>query len=292
MTQAPVPAPRPVTVEVLVVSYNTASLLADCLDSIDAHRPPPAVVSVSVSVFDNASGDGSADLVREHFPWVRLVTAEENIGFAKANNRLAAQSTADYVLLLNSDTRLTGDLVTPLLAALTDHPDAAVVGPRMIFPDGQPQYSSERFPRVRYEAARVLAGTKPGRVLAGGIQREISRVRRQREIETRESHRAEFLWATCWLMHRDEFVNHGLFNEDFTTYDEDLDRCRRLASRGGTVRYVADVELIHIGGASSTTDAKRWLMRDARRRYYDRHGSPFQAVAYRFLLRALAGFKR
>ena len=161
----------------------------------------------------------------------------------------------------------------------------------MVFPDGRPQYSSERFPRVRYEAARVLAGTKPGRVLAGGVQREISRVRRQREIETQESHRAEFLWATCWLIRRDEIVNRGLFNEDFTTYDEDLDCCRRLASRGGRAHYVAGVELIHVGGASSTTDAKRRMMRDARQRYYDRHGSLFQAIGYR-LLRALAQFKR
>jgi N-acetylglucosaminyl-diphospho-decaprenol L-rhamnosyltransferase len=282
----------PVTVEILIVSFNTAGLLADCLSSIEAHRPQVDVATVFIAVFDNASGDGSADLVRERFPWVRLVTSDDNIGFAKANNRLAAQSIADYVLLLNSDTRLTTDLVAPLLAALVSDPDAVIASPRLVFPDGEVQYSSERFPRIRYEAARELIGTKLDRLRATGIRREVSRVRRTHDIETRQPHRADFLWATCWLMPREEIVNHGLFDDDFTTYDEDLDFCRRLIRRGGIARYVAGVELIHIGGASSSSQAKRGMVRDARQRYYERHGTSLQAFGYRLLKGAFAWLKR
>src|SRR5690349_16467393 len=97
-------------VEVLIVSFNTRSLLDDCLGSIERYLDP----SVAVAVWDNDSADGSAEMVAERFPQTRLVRSEENLGFGAANNRLAASSRAEYLLLLNSDTLLTEDLVSPL----------------------------------------------------------------------------------------------------------------------------------------------------------------------------------
>lgn len=282
----------PVSVEILIVSYNTAALLADCLESIQRHRPPPDTARVLVSVLDNASSDGSAEMVRDRFPDVRLVLSPENVGFARANNRLALQATGDYLLLLNSDTRFTEDVITPLLDAMGSGPDVALAAPRLVYPDGSPQFSSERFPALRYEVARALRGTKAGLLFRTRVEATLARFRRQSETEDRATHRAEFVWATCWMLRRDDVGEHGLFGEDFVTYDEDLDFCRRLEQRGGVALYVASTQLVHIGGASSSTEAKRRMVQSARRRYYRRHASPLQAWAYWLMVTGTERLKR
>src|SRR4051812_9173213 len=110
------------TVDVLIVSFNTKDVLRDALVSVFEHPPPAAVAELRVSVLDNASDDGSADMVAEEFPQVRLIRSDVNLGFGRANNRLAATSDADYVLLLNSDILLREDVIAPLLWALEDDP--------------------------------------------------------------------------------------------------------------------------------------------------------------------------
>ena len=123
-------------------------------------RPVPAGVELRASVLDNASADGSAEMVERDFPSVRLVRSPVNLGFGIATNRLAATSTASHLLLLNPDTRVEGPLVGPLLAALEADPAIVVAGPRLVFPGGEVQTSSERFPTLRFELAKELRGTK------------------------------------------------------------------------------------------------------------------------------------
>src|ERR1017187_5937919 len=90
----------PPSVEVLIVSYNTRELLEACLASIELHRPPTEKARLSISVFDNASTDGTVEMLQARFPHVNLVRSSSNEGFARANNLLAAESQADYLLLL------------------------------------------------------------------------------------------------------------------------------------------------------------------------------------------------
>lgn len=277
----------PASVQIMIVSYNTASLLAGCLASIAAHQPPAEAVKLSLAVLDNGSSDGSADLVRERFPAVRLVQSTENLGFAAANNRLAAEATADYLMLLNSDTRFTEDIITPLVAVLASDPAVRLVAPRLVYPDGRVQLSSERFPTLGFELARQLRGTRLAAPFASRIETTLARYRRRAEVTARVSHPAQFLWATCWLVRREDVLRYGLFDERFVTYDEDLDFCRRLSRRRAAAWYVADVELVHIGGASSTTQAKRTMVRRARQRYYRRHATAAHAAAYALLAGSL-----
>ena len=288
----PEPPSTPVSVEILIVSYNTAQWVDECLESIAAHPPPPTEVKLSVSVFDNGSTDGSPEFVRSRHPGVNLVRSPANLGFAKANNVLASQSKADFVLLLNSDTRFTSDVVGPLVTVMRANPQVTLVAPRLVFPDGRPQFSSERFPTLRYELARELLGTKLGAPFRRPVDANLARVRRRDEIETRRTHRADAVWATCWLLRRHDIAENGLFDEEFAIYDEDLDFCRRLRARGGQALYVATVELVHIGGASSTTEAKRRMMRRARGKYYRRHGGPLRAKSYQLLSGGLQSGKQ
>jgi GT2 family glycosyltransferase len=284
----------PATVEALIVSYQTRELLRQTITTLLAHPPEAAIAELSVAVFDNASDDGSADMVAMEFPAVRLIRAERNVGFAAANNALARTSEAAYVLLLNPDVIVVEDLVGPLLAALASDPLAAVAGPRLTGADGTPQHSSQHFPTLRFELARALHRTRigiaarslfdPAKVIADSRQHEL--------VESRQSRRTSFLWATCWLIAREEIDQHGLFDERYTTYDEDLDFCRRLQRRGRAALFVPGVRLTHLGGASSTSTAKLAMTRRGRGRYYGDHHSRLSALVFRFAIGALVDLKR
>jgi N-acetylglucosaminyl-diphospho-decaprenol L-rhamnosyltransferase len=279
------------SVDVLIVSLNTREVLRDTLASLFRHAPSLPVAELKVSVFDNGSTDGSAEMVSREFPHVRLHTSTENLGFARANNYLASRSDADYLLLLNSDVILTEDLVSPLLSALNGSPRAIAAGPRLVFPDGRIQYSAPRVPSLRAEFADELRGTRLGRALRPVFDSDQVVAAARDAARTDERHGAritEFLWATCWLMRRDDVVRDGLFDESFPMYDEDLDFCTRAVARGRTFLYVPEVELVHLGGASTKgLSAKLKLTRAARRRYYSRHHGGVAAHVYKYGLTAL-----
>jgi len=280
-------------VEALIVSYETRELLRQTIATLLENIPPAAVATLTIAVFDNASGDGSGEMIAREFPAVRLVRSDRNLGFAAANNRLAETSTATHLLLLNPDVIVAEDLVAPLLSALAADPTAAVAGPRLTSLDGAPQYSSERFPTLRFELARALRGTKAGLALRPIFNPDevIATAREHALLESRAPRHAEFLWATCWLIAREHVAVHGLFDERYVIYDEDLDFCHRLRRRGLTAVFVPSVHLVHLGGASSTTAAKEAMMQRGRERYFRDHRGPLSALTYRFALVPLTSLK-
>lgn len=282
------------TVEALIVSYQTRELLHQTLSSLLAHPPAPAVAELSVAVFDNASRDGSAEMVAGEFPDVRLISSPHNVGFAAANNTLARTSGASHLLLLNPDVIVVEDLVTPLLEALAGDRLASVAGPRLTGADGSPQHSAEHFPTLRFELARALHQTRVGLATRSLFDpaEVIAEARQHALLASREPRRTAFLWATCWLIEREEIVQHGLFDERYSTYDEDLDFCRRLQRRGRAALFVPGVRLIHLGGSSSSTAMKSALTRRGRIRYFGDHHGRVTALCYRFGVGALVDLKR
>jgi GT2 family glycosyltransferase len=286
---------QPKRVEVLIASYNTCELLRTCLRSLFAHVPDAPDIRIEAAVLDNASRDGSADMVAGEFPHVRLVRSATNVGFARANNRLASSSTADYLMLLNSDVVLTMDVVSPLLEVLESDPRIAVVGPMLISADGTVQPSSQRFPSLPFELSilfgyrlkQLIRSSRLHRALDGAAQ-SIG----QHAIIERRIHDAEHLWATCWLLRRPELGAHGLFDERFVTYDEDLDFCRRLRAVGRRVVWVPDVQLVHLGGQSSDRFTRLALQGYGRRTYYSLHHGTVFGVAYATMSTAAILLKR
>jgi len=271
------------SVDVLIVSYNTAGVLRDCLRSIERHCPPQ--IELTASVLDNGSRDGSPDMVAREFPAVRLVRSQENLGFGRASNYLAETSSADYLLLLNSDTVWPQDIVTPLRAALEADPCAIVVGPRLVWPGGGTQLSSQSFPNLPLSLAHLLDGV--------GVQAVHDIVRRAQQadlVESREPRETDSVWATCWLLRRADVEREGLFDPRYAMYDEDLDFyedldfCLRARKRGRTVLYHPGVELVHIGAASSDTRRRQDRMWTARHRFYRDHHGRAAAAAYRGLI--------
>ncbi len=294
-TACPAEKPRgPVRVEVLIVSYRTRDLLRQTLESLFSHPPDPSVVELIVAVWDNASDDDSAEMVARTFPSVRLVRCERNVGFAAANNGLARTSDADYLLLLNSDVIVTQDIIVPLLEALRRDPVSAIAGPRLVGADGAPQPSSEEFPTLRFELARAFHQTRVGNALRPLFDpaRVLAQTRQHELIDSRSTRHTSFLWATCWLIARTYVSDHGLFDERYTMYDEDLDFCRRLCASGKRALFVPSVQLVHLGGSSSTTASKLAMTRRSRARYYGDHHGRIDRLLYRFVIGGLLTYKR
>jgi GT2 family glycosyltransferase len=176
------------------------------------------------------------------------------------------------------------DIISPLLRVLEDDPGAVAAAPRLVFPNGQVQYSACRLPELQYEFAQVMRGTRLGRALRPLFDSERKTAELQevdRTLPSRGMREADFVWATCWLVRRADVSREDLFDEDFPMYDEDLDFCFRARERGRILVYVPEVELVHLGGASSASSAaKLRLMRSARRRYYAKHYGRSSAIAY------------
>jgi GT2 family glycosyltransferase len=233
-------------------------------------------------------------MVSSRFPEARLLRQAGNLGFARANNLLTASSTADYLLLLNPDTVLVEDAVTPLLRVLLSDPQIVAVGPRLVFPDGSLQPSSQRFPGLDLEAASLIRGTRLGRVARRWFDAEAV-VERSRQLGPSQDPRprdTDFLWATCWLIRRADVAPGELFDPRFSTYDEDLDFCRRHRDRGRRIVYVPEVTVVHIGGQSSRPELKRRLERRGRAHYYRQHGGLARSLAFVALTAGIAKARR
>ncbi|HKG36829.1 MAG TPA: glycosyltransferase family 2 protein [Solirubrobacterales bacterium] len=242
------------TLTVAVVSWNTRDLLERCLRSLEADSTADVT---EVWVVDNASSDGSADMVRERFPWVKLITAEENLGFGPAVNLVAARTATPFLAAANADIEVEPGALAALLAAAEEHPGTGAAAPRLVTPDGRTQHSVYAFPTVGFTLFfnlglyRLLPGSGDALCLEGRWDPE-----REREVD----------WAVgaFLLLTREAWEAAGGFDESQWMYAEDLDLGWRLARRGWTTRYVPRARVRHVGGASTrqswgeaTTD--RWL---------------------------------
>jgi GT2 family glycosyltransferase len=269
------PAPRPA---VAVVSYETRAELERCLQGVMAGEPDEVVV------VDNGSTDGSAALVRERFPAVRLIVAERNRGYGAAANRAIAATAAEAVLLLNSDAFAEPGAAAILARHLRDHPRAAIVGPRLEHLDGTLQRSTYPFP----SAADTFLGET-------GLHLAVRRVPwlRERFLRTWSHDRARAIpWVlgAALAIRRSAFDLVGGFDEAFFMYGEEVDLCRRLATAGFEVRYEPAAVVRHAGGASTSQRAAA-MQREfvvSKRRYLSRHASRGATARLLGVLRAAA----
>src|SRR6266851_5181009 len=132
-----------VELSVSIVSYRAPGPLRACLDALAAERDH---VDLDVTVVDNAPGDGSAEMVKREFPWVRLIGNARNVGFGAAHNQVLREAHGRYWLILNSDTAVQLGALATLVAAMDAQPDVAVAGPKLRHQDGEVQPSRRRFP--------------------------------------------------------------------------------------------------------------------------------------------------
>lgn len=260
------------TVSVVIVSWNAKAYLAECLGSLS---PSVCRYPMEIIVVDNASADGSPEMVKNDFPHVKLVRNGENLGFAKASNRGIAVAQGEFVALINSDVHVLDDALTLLVDHCKAHRDIGIVGPRIIGGDGHLQRSCRGFPSVWNMFCRALALDIifPRTSWFGGYL-----LKHWSHEELRD---ADILSGCFWLVRRDAMRVVGLLDEGFFIYGEDMDWCLRFRQRGWRAVFLPEAEAIHYGGASSANAPIRFFVEKQRAdlRYWAKHhaGLPFWA---------------
>jgi GT2 family glycosyltransferase len=223
------------SVSVVVVTFNALPWIERALESVRGHE---------TIVVDHGSTDGTLELVRERFPEARLIE-QENKGLGGGSNAGMRVASGAYFLLLNSDAWALDDAVERLAAFADEHPEAAVVGPKLLNPDGSLQRSVRGFPTVWRLATEYLFLRKlapRSRALnsfyGAGFDHD----------EVRE---AEFLMGACLLVRREAADTVGLFDEDFFMFSEETDWCYRFRQAGWHVLFTPEAEFVHVGGATT-----------------------------------------
>jgi N-acetylglucosaminyl-diphospho-decaprenol L-rhamnosyltransferase len=232
-----------VELSIIIVNWNSATLLRKCLQSILS--VPAGIRSFEVLVIDNASFDGSDEMVSKEFSQVRFIQSEENIGFAAGNNLAFKQSRGEYVLFLNPDAEIIGEAVGAMLDVVKGRVDAGVIGPKLVNPDLTVQVDCMRaFPTILNQLVdSSFTRTIFGRFNFAGVKPVMC------EIDGPVG--VEMLPGTCIMLRRDVFEEVGGFNERYFMYAEDVELSYNVRLSGRTNYYVASAAVIHHGGKSS-----------------------------------------
>jgi N-acetylglucosaminyl-diphospho-decaprenol L-rhamnosyltransferase len=263
-------------VTAVVVSFNTSEDLRRCLASLRAHSGIPC----RVVVVDNASTDGSADLVEKEFPEARVIRNRENVGFSRANNQGLREAAGAYALILNSDAELTPGALPALAARLDARPRLGAVGPRTLSPDGTVQ--------VSFGPALTPLAEWRQRRLVRGVKRRDPAALQQATARSSLEHEPDWLSGSCLLARKEALDAVGGFDEGFFLYEEDVDLCLRLRRAGWGVLFTPDAQVVHHLGRSMQTDATRARLEYHRShlRFYRKHNGPVLAAALRVFIGA------
>lgn len=298
-------------VAVIVVNYNTHALLHGCLTSIVAAQAELASSHrVTAIVVDNASHDGSPEMVRTEFPGVRLVAAERNLGFTGGNNLALSllgfpvdgapsgqprTPVPDFVLLLNADAKIQPGALSAMLACLDEMPGAGVCGPRLAYGDGRFQHGAFRFPGLFQIALDFfpLAG------LPGAHRIHNSRLNGRYPMRLWEGSTpfpVDFVLGAAMLVAGPAICQAGGLDDRFFMYCEEMDWCLRLREAGWRTYAAPAARVTHYEGQSSrqmrwTAYERLWRSRFLFFAKHHRRYPPGFRTAMRLLVRAGARWR-
>lgn len=237
---------------VVVVTYNSREHILECLRSLE---PAAAGATMECVVVDNASADGTGELVRREAPWARVVDSGDNLGYAKAVNIGTQATTGEFVLVLNPDCILRPRMFEALRAWMHAHPRCAIAGPRIVGPDGVAELSGRSFPSPatflfnRYSLLTLLWPGNPWsrRYLLSDWDRSTDRS-------------VDWLSGSCMLVRRAAIEQVGGMDETFFMFNEDVDWCRCMKNAGWSVDFVVGAEAMHHIGASRRHTSPRVIL--------------------------------
>ncbi|KPJ66652.1 MAG: hypothetical protein AMJ43_07425 [Coxiella sp. DG_40] len=230
-------------VSIIIVNWNTRDILKDCLNSVYEQTQG---IKFEVIVIDNHSTDGSAEMIKNKFPQVRLIENSANRGFAAANNQGITKAKGRYVLLLNSDTIVLDNAIAKIVSFADNKPDVAVVGCRVLNPDRTVQQTCFMFPSVlnMVLSSSYLYKLFPGSKFFG---------RERMNWWMRDDIREVDVVTGCFMLVRRAAIEQvGLMDECFFMYCEEADWCYRFFKSGWKMMFTPDAEIIHLGGQSSS----------------------------------------
>ena len=227
---------------IIIVSYNVRTFVAQCLDSVQ--KASEGLDGVEVFVVDNASADDTVSHIGSHYPWVKLITNDENLGFSRANNIAIRQAEGEYILLLNPDTIVAEPTLRECVSFMDVHPQTGGLGVRMHNADGTVAPESRRaIPSPWVSMLKMLGFTK--RYYMSHLSWD-------------EPGRIEVVSGAFFMLRRKALDQVGLLDEDFFMYGEDIDLSYRLL-KGGWENWYHPSDIVHFKGESTQKSSFRYV---------------------------------
>ena len=261
---------------VSIVNTNNRTLLEQCLESI--YRTTQKI-RFEIFVVDNCSTDGSAEMVRTRFPDVQLIQNDHNLGYPASHNRALPRCTGRYVLVFNEDMIVQPDAFDRMVAFMDAHPDAGMLGGRLLNPDGSLQPSCWPFPSLRSRFFRALYLDKllPRSSLVGAYYLGSWAYDSVREVDV--------VAGCCVLVRREVLDQVGLMDERFFIYFEETDWCYRTKNHGWKIYFSPDAEMIHYGGQTTSRQSAKMatIYSQSLLKYFQKHYGQVAALVVRIL---------
>jgi GT2 family glycosyltransferase len=269
------------TIAVCIINYNTRDLLRACLQSVLLQNAD------EILVVDNASTDGSVDMVRTEFSSIRVLRLEKNIGFGAASNRGIENCRSEHIFLLNADAMMLPGSLQSLNKYLEVNKHAAMIGPRVLNPDGTLQTSCFHYPTPLHIFLYI-----------SGIYKFIPRIPVLRK-HTLQKVAGDSAMAVPWILgaalafRRETFESLGGFDETFFLYFEEVDLCYRMSVKGQQIHYMPESEIIHVGGASTVQQRARFYLMffASLAEFYRKHYSKFLLIQLVIIVKFFALFR-
>jgi GT2 family glycosyltransferase len=243
-------------ISVIIVSWNVRDLLKKCLESIFRHTQD---VAFEVIMVDNASTDGTLEMLKHYFPNVKLIANQKNLGFAKANNIGIREAQGEYILLLNPDTEFIENSLEKVVQKMESDENIGVLGCRILNSDKSLQPSVRRFPTL---ASQLIILLKLHRLFPSLLNNYLAK-----DFDYSKEAEAVQVMGAFFCVSRTVFEQIGLLDEEYFIWFEEVDFCRRAKKVGYKVIYCPEISIIHHSGQSfaqvDTLKKQWWFFRSA-----------------------------
>jgi GT2 family glycosyltransferase len=262
---------------IVIVTWNCKKFLRECLESIDGYRRRE---DVEIIIVDNASNDGTPEMVRESYPDVLLIDSKENLGFPRGNNVGIRRSSGQYLALINPDVRVLDGCIEKLLSFMQKNPRVGLLGPQMLDAEGVAQRSYMGAPTLWNLLCRALAldSLFPKSKLFAGFLMHY--------FDLTQTAPVDILNGWFWMTKKEAVDQVGLMDDSLFMYADDLDWSKRFRDAGWDVIYYADAKAIHYGGGTTARAPVRFAveMQRANFQYWQKNYGKLSQVLYRMII--------
>jgi len=269
-----------IDLSICIVSYNTKDLLKQCIGSI--YREMKST-SFEIFVVDNASIDGTVDMVKDSFPNVLIIGNEKNLGFATANNQAIKKSRGRYILLLNPDTVILDAALDKLVGFMELHPEVGAVGPQLIYPDGTFQFSYDDGISLKGFFRMLITNNFLSILSFFSPIKNLRNRRIQHSLKIKEVGRVR---GCCLLVRQSCLTKVGLMDEHFFMYCEEVDWEFRIKNAGWKICFFPFARVIHYWGASTKQNKEQFnfIQFQSNYKYFRKHYGNVGVFVFRCML--------
>ena len=261
-----------IDLSITIVNFNTKDLLRQCLTSIYEMTKN---ISFEIIVVDNASSDGSVEMIRKEFPHVKVIENKENLFFTKAHNQALRIANGRYLMLLNSDTIVINNAFEIMVNFMNEHPEVGACGPKLLNLDMTLQRSSDRLPSFLYGLFEVLLMNTlfPNNV--------VKKYRIYANWDRNSTKEVDSVGGSCMMVKKEVTDKVGLLDENFLAYFEETDWCKRILEAGYKIYYISEAQIIHYWQVAMDKlgrEKKEKIFYDSMLYYYSKHYGIFSSL--------------